>query len=138
MARVEVELDRARERRLPPVSVCSGARADGFAPAGRPVGAVQLPLTQAEFDELLTLRSRQRSGVRLAPVFALLGAALSRYPVLLPLGLVTGAVSLLLAAVATLAIHRLLPTVSVDERHHRVVLRRVHPGFAEVAQRPDS
>jgi hypothetical protein len=135
VARVEVELERARDRRLPLVSVRSGRRADGYAPAGRPLGAVQLPLTQAEFDELLRLRSRQRSGLRLAPVFVLAGVALSRYPALLPLGLVTAFVSLLLAAVATFAIRRHLPSVSIDAGSARVTLRRVDPHFAEVVHR---
>ena len=136
MARVEVELVAARERGLPLVSVRSGARADGYAPGGQPRGAVLLPLTQAEFDRLLLLRSRQRSGLRLAPVFVLLGAAFARYPVLLPLGLATGIVSLLLWAVARFAEWRMMPDVDVDRERGRVELRRVHRRFAEVVSRP--
>ena len=137
MARVEVELRHARERRLPLVSVRSGERADGYAPAGKPVGTVLLPLTQREFDRLLWLRARQRSGLLLAPVFVALGAALARYPVLLPLGVVTAVVSLALWGAATVAIKRLLPEVDVDEERGRVELRRVHRRFAEVVLRPD-
>ena len=137
MARVEVELHHATGRTLPLVSVRSGERADGYAPAGKPPGTVLLPLTQQEFDRLLWLRARQRSGLVLAPVFVAFGVALARYPVLLPLGLVTAAVSLLLWAAAALAVRRLLPEVDVDEERGRVELRRVHRRFAEVVNRKE-
>lgn len=136
MARVEVELVAARERRLPLVSVRSGRRADGYAPAGSPPGTVAVPLTQEEFDRLLDLRRRQRSGLALAPVFLVLGLAFARYPVLLPLGIVTAGVSLALWGAAALAVRRLLPDVRVDEARGRVELRRVHRRFAEVVSRP--
>ena len=96
-----------------------------------------VPLTQEEFDRLQELRRRQRSGLYLTPVFVVLGLAFARYPVLLPLGLVTAGVSLALWAVAALTARRLLPDVRIDEAKGRVELRRVHRRFAEVVSRPE-
>ena len=86
MARVEIDRGAAAARRLPPVSVRSGDRADGYAPAGKSDEQVLVPLTQAEFDQVQYLRRRQKSAIYLGVACFVVGGALSRFTLLLPLG----------------------------------------------------
>lgn len=144
MGHVRVPLADATERRLPLVSVRSGAIADGY--LGVPVGlgfaerilwsltertprgpVVQLPLTQREFDQVMRLRRAERSGLVNAGLFVVLGLVLARFPLLLPLGLVIGAVSLMLVAVSRWGLGRLLPDVTV--RKGAVTITGVHEEF---------
>lgn len=130
MATVRVGLNDARERRLPPVSVRSGEKADGFAKAGRPPYVVRVPLTQSEFDQVQTLTSRQRSAIWGGVLCVAFGAAMARFPLMLPLGLVIGVVSLVLWVACALLLRRLLPKVEPGPGAGEVTLRGVHRGFA--------
>lgn len=131
---VEVSLSSARDRGLPLISVHSGREADGYAPAGRPVGSILVPLTQSEFDRLMVMRSRQRSGLYGMPGFLLAGLVLGRFGALIYLGVAISIVSGLLWAVATLGIMRLLPAAEVDPSRGSVALGRVHRGFVKAVE----
>ncbi len=129
MARVEVDRRVAVERRLPRVSVKSGERADGYAPAGKSGEEIFVPLTQAEFDRVKYLRRRQKSAIYGGVACFALGAALSRFAVLLPLGVIIAVLSLGLWILVTLALKRFLPGVDISPNGRRVELSRVHRGF---------
>lgn len=131
MPAVEVPLGDATDRRLPAVSVRSGRAADGYAPAGRRPTLIRVPLTQSEFDHLMALRRRQKSGLYGAFGFLAAGAAMSRFTLLLSFGVLISVVSVLMWAVATLGAIRLLPAVEVDRHHGTVALGRVHRRFVE-------
>jgi len=137
LASVEVPLSVARNRRLPLVSVCSGRRADGYAPAGRPIGTIQVPLTQSEFDRLLMLRARQKSGMYGAAGFLVGALATARFSVLLFLGLTISLLSVAMWVVATLALMRLLPAAEVDHSRGSVALGRVHRKFVRAVEQAD-
>ncbi len=134
---VEVPLAAAADRGLPAVSVRSGRRADGYAPAGRPEGAVWVPLTQSEFDRLLLMRRHRSSGRYGAAGFLVAGVGLGKFSVLLYLGVFISLVSGLMWLVATLGVMRLLPAVGVDREAGTVVLGRVHRRFAKAVADAD-
>lgn len=144
MSSVRVSLADATERRLPLVSVRSGQPADGY--LGVPVGlgfgervvwsvtqrstglpVVQLPLTEPEFDQVMRLRRAERSGVVNAVLFVVLGLALSRFPLLLPLGMTIGAVSVLVFVVARFSLARVVP--GLDARRGMVIIEGAHAEF---------
>jgi hypothetical protein len=129
LARVEVDRRTAVERRLPSVSVKSGARADGYVPAGKSGEHVFVPLTQAEFDQVQYLRRRQKSAIYGGVACFVLGGALSRFTLLLPLGVIISVLSAVLWVLATLAIKRFLPGVDISPDGRQVELSRVHPDF---------
>jgi hypothetical protein len=129
MAKVEVDRRVAVERRLPSVSVKSGAPADGYAPAGKSGEQVFVPLTQAEFNQAQYLRRRQKSAIYGGVAFFVLGAALSRFTLLLPLGAIIGVLSVALWVLATMTLKRFLPGVAISTNGQRVELSRVHRGF---------
>lgn len=129
MARVKVDRGVAVERRLPTVSVKSGKRADGYVPAGKPGEQVMVPLTQAEFDHVRYLRRRQKSAIWGGLACFALGAALSRFALLLPLGAIIGVLSAALWLVVTLSLKRFLPGVEISTNGRRVELSRVHRDF---------
>jgi hypothetical protein len=141
---VSVSLSDAVDRHLPLVSVRSGRPADGYLAVpvglrfterigwtltwrspGRPL--VRLPLTSKEFDGVMRLRRAERSGVVNAVVFVMLGAALARVPILFLLGLMIGALSIMLIVAARIGLRRALPEVS----GHRgiVTITGVHEEF---------
>ncbi len=126
---VQVSLAAARNRDLPLVSVRSGRRADGYAPAGRPSGSVFLPLTQSEFDRLMSMRKRQRTGLYGIGGFVVAGMAMAKFAFILYLGVIISLVSALIWVVATLGIMKLLPAVDIDETRGTVALGRVHRRF---------
>lgn len=134
MATVRVDRADAEQRRLPLVSVHSGRVGEGYAPAGRIPVVAQVPLTQCEFDRLLLLQRRQRSAIGGGVVCVVLGVAMARFPVLLPLGLVIGVLSAVLWGLAELARRRLLPRVEVGDRRDEVVLRGVHRDFVAAVE----
>jgi len=129
MARVEVDRRVAVERRLPAISVKSGRRADGYAPAGKSGEEVFVPLTQSEFDRVRYLRRRQKSAISGGVACFALGAALSRFTLLLPLGAIIAVLSLALWIVSTLALKSFLPGVEISTNGRRVELSRVHRDF---------
>jgi len=131
---IEVPLSAAKNCGLPPVSVSSGRSADGFAPAGRPAGTIRVPLTQSEFDRLLAMRGRQKSGLYSMVGFLVGALALGRFGALLYLGVAISIVSGLLWVVATLGIMRLLPAVEVDQARGSVALGRVHRKFVKAVE----
>lgn len=129
MARVEVDRRAAVERRLPPVSVKSGAPADGYAAAGKSGEHVFVPLTQVEFNQVRYLRRRQKSAIYGGVACFVLGGALSRFTLLLPLGAVIAVLSVVLWVLATMTLKRFLPGVDVSANGRRVELSRVHGDF---------
>ncbi len=131
MPAVEVKLADATARRLPPVSVRSGRPADGYAPTARRSNEILVPLTQTEFDQLMALRKRQTSARYGTIGFLVAGAAMSRFTLLLSLGVLISLVSILMWAVATLGVMRLLPAVEVDRGRGTVALGRVHRRFVQ-------
>jgi hypothetical protein len=138
MAMVRVGLADARERRLPLVSVRSGERADGFADAGRAPYVVKVPLTQAEFDRVQLLEARRRSAIWGGVVCVAFGVAMARFPVMLPLGLAIGLLSVALWGACVLLLARLLPDVEPGPIAGQITLRGVHKRFvAAVASSAD-
>ncbi|MFQ5556241.1 MAG: hypothetical protein ACE5GB_01825 [Acidimicrobiales bacterium] len=150
MADVRVPLDDAVGRRLPLVSVRSGAPADGY--LGVPLGLgpvarlawiisgrgarapqARLPLTQGEFDRIIRLRRAQRDGIALAGLFVALGAVFARFPVLFPLGVAIGLLSLALTVTARMAEARFTPDVE-PVGGARLRLIDAHPGFVEAVR----
>ncbi|MDW3217660.1 MAG: hypothetical protein R8F63_03520 [Acidimicrobiales bacterium] len=131
MATARVARAAARERGLPLVSVRSGRRADGFAEAGRAPFLIRVPLTQAEFDEVQTLRNRQRSALWGGVGCLALGAALARFPVVFPFALVIAALSAVMWGVCWLLLRRLLPRVEAGPGAQEFTLRGVHSAFAD-------
>ncbi len=138
MARVEVDRHAAVERRLPPVSVKSGGRADGYVPAGKSGEQVLVPLTQAEFDHVQYLRRRQKSAIYGGVACFVLGGALSRFALLLPLGAIIAVLSAVLWVLATLALKRFLPGVDISPNGRRVELSRVHRKFVAAVSAPEA
>jgi hypothetical protein len=138
MATVRVDRHQARERGLPLVSVRSGAPADGFVKAGRPPYVIQVPLTQDEFDMARSLESRRRTAIWGGVACAAVGVSMSRFPVLLPLGLLIGLLSAGLWGVIWLQLRRLLPVVEAGPGSAEFTLSGVHKDFAAaVAEVPD-
>jgi len=131
---VEVPLLDAKNRGLPLISVRSGRSADGYAPAGRPVGTIMVPLTQSEFDRLLLMRNRKKSGLYGMVGFLFAGVVLGRFGAMLYLGVSISLVSGLLWAVATFGIMRLLPAAEVDSARGSVALGRVHRKFVTAVE----
>jgi hypothetical protein len=140
----------AADRRLPMVSVRSGQPADGYLgvpvglgiaervvwsvtrrSAGRPV--VQLPLTEPEFDQVMRLRRAESSGAVNAVVFVALSVALARFPLLLPLGLTIGAVSVLMVVAARFSLARVVP--GVDVHRGTVTIEGAHADFVASVER---
>ena len=138
MARVEVDRRAAIERRLPPVSVKSGAPADGYAPAGKSGEQVFVPLTQVEFNQVRYLRRRQKSAIYGGVACFVLGAALSRFTLLLPLGAVIALLSVVLWVLATMMLKRFLPGVDISANGRRVELSRVHRDFVVAVSAPEA
>ena len=134
MATVRVARADAEHRRLPLVSVHSGRPGQGYAVAGRRPLVVRVPLTQPEFDRLLVLERRRQSAVWGGVGCVALGVAMARFPVMLPLALVIGALSLVLWILAAAARRRLLPRVEPGGRPDVVVLRGVHRDFVAAVE----
>ncbi len=128
---MQVPLAVAKGRLLPLVSVRSGRRADGYAPAGRPPGSVLVPLTQSEFDRLVSMRRRQRSGLYGTGGFLAAGIGMAKFGFVLYLGVMISLVSALMWVVATLGVMKLLPAVDIDETTATVALGRVHRRFVD-------
>lgn len=135
MAKAVVTVAAARDRSLPAVSVKSGRPADGYAPVTVANRKIFLPLTQAEFDRVRHLQHRQKWAVWGGVGCLAFGAAMARFPVMLPLALVIAALSAVLWVVVVLALKAYLPSMEVDGS--RVRLGRVHDRFA-AAVRADS
>lgn len=129
MARIVADLDMARSRSFPPVSAKSGHRADGYTKAGPKARAILVPLTQAEFDRVQYFRRYQRSAMRGGIACVVIGLALARFPVLLPLGIVIALLSGALWVVATVGLNAYLPGIDIDEERRKVELTRVHKRF---------
>lgn len=134
MATVRVDRALARDRGLPLVSVRSGERADGFAKAGRAPCVVRVPLTQPEFDRVQMLVRRQKSAVYGGVACVAFGAAMARFPVMLPLGLLIGVLSVLLWVACTLLLRRLLPVVEPGPGPDEFTLRGVHKAFVAAVE----
>ncbi len=137
MPTVEVPLAAATGVGLPPVSVHSGHRADGYAPAGRPAGVIRVPLTQSEFDRLMSMRQHQSAGLHGAVGFLVAGIGLGRFSVLLQLGVIISLVSGMMWMAATFGVMRILPTVEVNAEKGTVVLGRVHRRFVRAVADAD-
>jgi len=130
MATARVPRSLARDRGLPPISVRSGRPAEGFAKAGRAPYVIRVPLTQAEFDQVQTLKRRQTSALYSGVLCLAFGIAMARFPVLLPLGLGIGVVSVVLWGACWLRLRRLLPQVEPGPGADEFTLRGVHREFA--------
>jgi hypothetical protein len=129
MATARVALADARERRLPLVSVRSGKPANGYAAAGRAPYVVRVPLTQDEFDRVQWLELRRRSAIVGGVICVAFGVAMARFPVMLPLGLLIGALSFALWGACALMLRRLLPVVEPGPEAGQVTLRGVDRRF---------
>jgi hypothetical protein len=130
MAVVRVGRSLARDRGLPLVSVRSGKPANGYAEAGKVPYVVRVPLTQDEFDQVQMLRTRQKTAMYGGVACAAVGAAMSKFPVLLPLGLLIAVLSAALWGACWVMLRRLLPRVEPGPKAHEITLRGVHKGFA--------
>ncbi|MEZ5167150.1 MAG: hypothetical protein R2695_11920 [Acidimicrobiales bacterium] len=93
MARVAVRPIRRGRAPSPLVSVCSGQPADGYAAAGRPPYVVRVPLTRSSSTVCRCWRARRRGSLGGGALCVLVGVAMARFPVLLPMGIVIGLVS---------------------------------------------
>jgi len=131
MATVRVPRAVARDRGLPAISVRSGKAANGYAEAGKAPYVIRVPLTQDEFDEVQQLKVRQKKAVYGGVACVALGVAMARFPVLLPLGLVIGVLSLVLWVACWMMLRRLLPQVEPGPKADEFTLRGVHKSFAE-------
>jgi hypothetical protein len=127
---VQVPRGVARDRKLPLVSVRSGKPADGYAEAGSAPYVVRVPLTQSEFDQVQQLKGRQRSALWGGVACVAIGAALSKFTILLPFGLFIGVISAMLWGVCWLSLKRLLPDVEPGPGPAEFTLRGVHKDFA--------
>ena len=130
MATVRVPRSAARGRSLPLVSVRSGRPAEGFAPAGRSPYVIRVPLTQDEFDQVQSLKQRQTSALYGGVLCVAFGIAMARFPVLLPLGLLIGAVSAALWVACRVRLRRFLPRVEPGPSADEFTLHGVHREFA--------
>lgn len=128
MAKAVVSVAAARDRALPPISVKSGQPAEGYAPVTVANRKVFLPLTQAEFDKVNDLRHRQKWALWGGVGCLAFGAAMARFPVMLPLAVVIAVLSAVLWAVVWLALKTYLP--SMDVEGSRIRMTRVHARFA--------
>ena len=126
----------ARDRSLPSVSVKSGEPADGYAPVTVANRRIHLPLTQPEFDRVKDLQHRQRWAIYGGVGCLAFGAALARFPLMIPLGLAIAALSLVLWVVLKLTLRAYLPGMTVEGT--RIRLTRVHPGFVAALGGGDS
>ena len=129
MATVRVARRAARDRGLPLVSVRSGRTADGYAEAGKAPYVIRVPLTQLEFDHVHRLKARQRTAMWGGVACVAVGAAMAKFPVMGPLGLVIGVVSVALWVACRLLLRRILPVVEPGPGSDELTLRGVHKGF---------
>ena len=136
MATVRVALADARDRRLPLVSVRSGETAQGYAKAGRPPYVVRVPLTQAEFDQVQLLQRRRQTSVWSGVACVAFAVAMARFPVMLPLGLAIGVLSVALWGACVLMLRHVLPDVEPGPKAGQITLRGVHKGFAAAVDPP--
>ena len=127
MPKAVVSVVDARDRALPSVSVKSGEPADGFAPVTVSNRRIHLPLTQTEFDRVKDLQHRQRWAIYGGVGCVAFGAALARFPLIMPLAVAIAVLSLILWIVLKLTLRAYLPGMSVDGT--KVRLTRVHQGF---------
>lgn len=137
MARVVVDLGAAQRRKLPQVSVKTGKPADGYVTAGPKDCPVFLPLTQSEFDRVQQCRHQQRWAIYGGVGCLLFGAALARFPLMLPLALVIAVLSVALWFVAGAAAKGYLPRIEVDQTAGLLRLGRVHKGFVAAVSNVD-
>jgi hypothetical protein len=147
---VRVSLADAVDRRLPLVSVSSGLPADGY--LGVPVGlgllerlvwsvtrrstarpVAQLPLTDGEFQQVMRLMRIERKGVVYSVVFGGIGLALGRFPLLLPLGLLIAALSLLSMVIARIGLARTIPDLTAHDGG--LTIEGAHAGFVASVER---
>jgi len=128
----------ARSRSFPLVSARSGKPADGYAKAGPKAHPVLVPLTQTEFDRVRDIRRRQRSAKYGGFACVAVGVALSRFPVILPLGVVIAVLSGALWMVAAFTVNAYLPGVDIDEERGKVELTRVHKRFVAAVTKSSS
>ena len=135
MADAVVSVAAARDRALPPVSVKSGEAADGYAPVTVANRKIFLPLTQAEFDRVAGLQRRQRWTAWSGVACLAFGAAMARFPVMLPLALAIAVLSAAQWGLMWFFLKAYLPSMDVDGG--RIRLGRVHARFA-AAVRGDS
>ena len=128
MAKAVVSVAAARDRSLPSVSVRSGKPADGFAPVTVANRQIFLPLTQAEFDRVRYLQHRQRWALYGGLGCLAFGAAMARFPLMLPLAIVIVVLSAILWVVVWFSLKRFVPSMDVDGS--RIRMSRVHEQFA--------
>ncbi|MEM9468440.1 MAG: hypothetical protein AAGA90_23935 [Actinomycetota bacterium] len=136
MPKAVVSVADARDRSLPPVSVKSGAPADGYAPVTVANRRIHLPLTQAEFDRVKDLQHRQRWAIYGGVGCVAVGAALARFPLIVPLALAIAVLSVVLWVVVKLTLRAYLPGMNVEGSQIR--LTRVHQGFVAALGSSDS
>ena len=128
MAKAVVTVAAARDKSLPAVSVRSGAPADGYAPVTVANRRIFLPLTQPEFERVRELQHRQRWALWGGVACLAVGAAMARFPAMLPLAIVIALLSAVLWAMIWFALKAYLP--SMDVEGSRIRMARVHEGFA--------
>lgn len=128
MAKAIVSVAAATARSLPDVSVRSGRPADGFAPITVANHTIFLPLTQVEFQRVRTLQHRQRWSVWGGLGCLVFGAAMARFPLMLPLAIGIAILSALLWGLIWVTLKTYLPSMEVVGSQIRMV--RVHDRFA--------
>lgn len=128
MAKAVVTVAAARDKSLPAVSVRSGAPADGYAPVTVANRRIFLPLTQHEFERVRDLQRRQRGALWGGVGCLAAGAAMARFPIMLPLAIVIAVLSAVLWVIVWFALKAYLPSMDVDGT--RIRMARVHDGFA--------
>ena len=131
-----VSIADARNRALPKVSVKSGGPADGYASVKIAGRWIRLPLTHREFDRVADLQKRQRRSVQGGVACLFVGAALARFPLMVPLALAIVALSLILWITIWLALRAYLPGITIEGP--KVRLTRIHAGFVAALASPDS
>ncbi len=136
MAKAVVSVTDACGRTLPKVSVKSGEPADGYASVTIANRRIHVPLTQDEFNRVADLQRRQRRSVFGGVACLFVGVSLARFPLMVPLALVIGAISLILWIVIRLALQAYLPGIAVEGSNVR--LTRLHAGFVAALASSDS
>ncbi|MDG1877523.1 MAG: hypothetical protein P8I99_08920 [Acidimicrobiales bacterium] len=135
MTEAVISVASARERLLPALSVKSGEPADGYAPVTVANRKIFLPLTQPEFDRVTGLQRRNRRTAWSGVACLAFGAAMARFPVMLPLAIAIALLSALQWGLTWVLLRAYLPSMTVDGGRIRLV--RVHEQFA-AAVRGDS
>jgi len=130
MAKTVVSVAAACDLSLPAVSVKSGQPADGFAPVTVANRKIFLPLTQVEFEQVRNLQHRQRQTLWSGIGCLVFGAAMARFPTMLPFAIVIAALSAVLWGLTWFTLRMYLPSMEVEGS--RIRMARVHERFAAV------